>query len=226
VLTDVKFCGLTRAEDLAMAHELEAAFVGMIFTRGPRRVDVERALEISRDVAVPPRRVGVFGAEPMEWILETARDADLDVIQLHADPSPAQVRKVCARFEGSVWAAVRISGRFVPPNLTDLFDASDAVVLDARPQSHADDAALGGTGMPFDWAAVVRQVESARADTGVSASRLVLAGGLTPENVAEAVRLLAPEVVDVSSGVEREPGIKDHERMRAFTLAVQGASTT
>lgn len=206
-----------------MARMLGAAYVGMIFTRSPRQLQAAEARTLVAGTPIPPLRVGVFGSESVDWIVGVAREAELGVIQLHADPTPDHVRQIRAMFEGEVWAAVRVESGELPGGLESLFEAADAVLLDARPGS-AGNAALGGTGTRFDWAAVAGAVRRARG--AVAGARLVLAGGLHSGNVAEAVRLLSPDVVDVSSGVERAPGIKDHDRMREFTMALQGVSTT
>ncbi|MFL5582140.1 MAG: phosphoribosylanthranilate isomerase [Gemmatimonadaceae bacterium] len=219
-MPDIKFCGLTRPEDARVARELGARFLGVIFAGGPRLVTPERALDVlGRRTGGGPIRVGVFGDQDASRIAEVAQAAELDAVQLHGDPDLAAVGRVRDRFAGRVWAVVRVEGsRLDAGALAALLDATDAVVLDAKVAGR-----LGGTGVALDWAAIRRAVEEARGAARASAL-VVLAGGLTPENVAEAVRQLDPDVVDVSSGVEREPGIKDHDRMRAFARAARAAS--
>jgi len=134
------------------------------------------------------------------------------VIQLHGDPRAADVRAMRKRFGGRVWAVARADGSLLPDWTEELFHEADAVLLDARVKGR-----MGGTGVALEWGALADAVTALRGRTPV-----VLAGGLKPENVAEAVRLLAPDVVDVSSGVESSPGIKDHARMRAFFDAATG----
>jgi phosphoribosylanthranilate isomerase len=114
-------------------------------------------------------------------------------------------------FSGEVWAVIRVSGSELPPDSLALFSVADAVVLDAKVSGR-----LGGTGTTFDWDPVARTLDRQR-----TRSRIVLAGGLNQDNVAHAIRVVAPDVVDVSSGVEAAPGIKDHARMRAFSDAVR-----
>jgi phosphoribosylanthranilate isomerase len=207
-VTAVKFCGLTRRHDADYAARLGADYCGVIFVvGGPRRVTVSHAAEI-----LPPgvTRVGVFGIRPREEIASIAASLALDVVQLHADPTVADVERVRAYFGGAVWAAIRAAGADLPPRAADLFAAADAVLLEAHVRG-----ALGGTGTALPWAAIAPAVERARGATG----RLVLAGGLNPDNVAGAIGILSPDVVDVSSGVERSPGVKDHARMQAFAAA-------
>jgi phosphoribosylanthranilate isomerase len=137
------------------------------------------------------------------------------VVQLHDDPTPGYVERLRGHFKGEIWATVRTATEELPggvEGLTALFAAADAVLLDARVAG-----ALGGTGKTLPWDALAGAVERARGATG----RLVLAGGLTPENVAHAAAVLAPDIVDVSSGVERSPGVKDHARMEAFVAALR-----
>ena len=206
----VKFCGLTRPEDAAMASSLAAAYAGVIFAGGPRLLAPERARAVLASAGAA-RKVGVFGAQSPDEIGTIARDVGLDVVQLHGDPGPADVEAVRACFAGEVWAVLRCEGADVPETTRELFATADAVVLDARVPGQ-----LGGTGVTVAW----HQLGDVLAPWRIAG--LVLAGGLTPANVAEAVRALAPEVVDVSSGVELAPGVKDHERMRAFKRAATG----
>jgi phosphoribosylanthranilate isomerase len=218
----VKFCGLTRPEDAREAARLGAAYVGAIFAGGPRTVTPERAralFEAAEDGASGAARafaiaVGVFGADDASAIAANAIAAGMGVIQLHGDPRAADVRAMRRRFEGPVWAVARAQGSILPEWTEELFHEADAVLLDARVEGR-----LGGAGVSLAWSALADSVVALRGRTPV-----VLAGGLTPENVAEAVRALAPDIVDVSSGVESSPGIKDHAKMRAFFDAAQGST--
>jgi phosphoribosylanthranilate isomerase len=121
------------------------------------------------------------------------------------------VRAMRSRFGGRIWTVARVDGSLLPDWTEELFHEADAVLLDARVKGR-----LGGTGVALEWGALADSVQALRGRTPV-----VLAGGLTPANVAEAVRVLAPDIVDVSSGVESAPGIKDHAKMRAFIEAAQ-----
>ena len=209
-MASVKFCGLTRLEDAREAARIGAGYLGVIFAGGPRSQSAERAREILGDRGGNARRVGVFGAATPAEINRVAEVADLDIIQLHADPNPetvAAVRRGTARI---VWAALRIRGTVIPDGAAELFDTADGIVLDARAEH-----ALGGTGLTLPWDDLGACIAPLRRET------LVLAGGLTPANVARAVRALSPDVVDVSSGVESSPGIKDHTLMRAFVEAIR-----
>lgn len=213
MLAKVKFCGMTRPQDAAFAAEIGATYVGVVFADGPRRVNPSQAGEILDAAGSTVKRVGVFGTNAPGEIARICRAASLDVVQLHADPTVADVRAVRKEFKGEVWAAIRIAGSHIPPEAELLFDAADAIVLDARSEKH-----LGGTGEALPWDDIA--VDLAR-DRGSSA--VVLAGGLKPDNVASAIRTLAPDVVDVSSGVESAPGVKDPRLMREFYAAASAS---
>lgn len=210
---EIKFCGLTRREDAAEAARLGASYAGVIFAGGPRLIGVERAREVLADVSGTMRRVGVFGEQPVEEIRAVATELALDVVQLHRLGGEATIEEVRrGGFSGEIWAVVRIANGVLPDSLEPLLAESDAVLLDPLVEGR-----LGGTGVPLPWEALARPLADIRRRT---AGRVVLAGGLRPGNVAEAIAMLAPDVVDVSSGVESAPGVKDHARMRAFRDAV------
>ena len=181
----VKFCGLTSPGDARAAVECGASYVGAVFAGGPRVVTPQRAREVFGGSGTRAARVGVFGADPPDRIGEAARQSGLDVIQLHGDPRAADVHAVRSRFGGRVWAAARGSGAQLPEWAAELFREADAVLLDARVPG-----ALGGTGVALDWGAIARALDAVRGSTPV-----VLAGGLTPSNVAEAIRTDRKSVV-------------------------------
>jgi len=219
MLAKVKFCGMTRPQDAALAGEIGASYIGVVFADGPRRVTPIQGRAILDAVGSMAKRVGVFGTNSPEEIEKASHEARLDVVQLHADPTTADVRAVRMKFSGEVWAAIRIAGSHIPPESESLFTTADAIVLDSRSERHVrSERRLGGTGEPLPWNELA--VDLAR-DRGSAA--VVLAGGLKPGNVASAVRTLAPDVVDVSSGVESSPGVKDPWLMREFYAAASGS---
>ena len=203
---------MTRTIDAREAQRLGARYVGGIFAGGPRLLDVASARAMF-DPLDGVRKVGVFGAQTDEEILDMAARLSLDVVQLHGNASAARVSALRARFTGEIWPVMRLAGAALPEDATATFESADAVLLDA----HVD-GKLGGTGIALPWRELAATLEALRARTR---ARLVLAGGLKPENVATAIQLLAPDVVDVSSGVEMSAGVKDHARMRAFSDAVR-----
>jgi len=213
VLAKVKFCGMTRAQDAAIGAEIGASYIGVVFADGPRRVNAAQARNIFEAAGKRVKHVGVFGTNDPDEIARTAVETNLDIVQLHNDPRLSDLKAIRAKFRGEIWAAIRIAGAHIPRESEALFDSADAIVLDAR-----SDKQLGGTGQALPWTDLA--VDLAR-DRGSSA--VVLAGGLKPGNVGSAVRTLGPDVVDVSSGIESAPGIKDPWLMREFFAAVSGA---
>jgi phosphoribosylanthranilate isomerase len=213
VLAKVKFCGMTRPQDAAIGAEIGASYIGVVFADGPRRVTPAQAKRIFEAAGKRVKHVGVFGTNDPDEIARTFEETHLDIVQLHNDPTTSDLKAIRGRFRGEIWAAIRIAGSHIRRESEVLFDTADAVVLDARSEKQ-----LGGTGQALPWNELA--VDLAR-DRGSSA--VVLAGGLKPGNVGSAIRTLAPDVVDVSSGVESAPGIKDPWLMREFYAAVSGA---
>jgi phosphoribosylanthranilate isomerase len=211
-VVEIKFCGMTRPHDAREAAAAGARYVGVVFAGGPRRQDDASASAIF--AAVPPEvgRAGVFGVGDARVLASRAAALGLSVIQLHGDPTAADVRALRECWTGEIWAVLRVTGTELPSRGGELFAAADAVLLDAKA-----DGALGGTGVPLAWDALAGPVTAARS---AGRARLVLAGGLRAENVARAVTAIRPDVVDVSSGIESQVGIKNAGRMRAFREAV------
>jgi phosphoribosylanthranilate isomerase len=205
---------MTRPEDAALAAEIGAGYIGVVFADGPRRVSPAQGRKIldAAGTGGGVKRVGVFGTNEPEEIERASEEAHLDVVQLHADPTSADVAAVRGKFRGEVWAAIRIAGAHIPSYAELLFDKADAIVLDARSGPR-----LGGTGHALPWNELAVDLALDRGGCAV-----VLAGGLTPYNVVSAIKTLAPDVVDVSSGVESAPGIKDPWLMREFYAAATG----
>lgn len=206
----VKVCGLTRPEDVEVAVEVGVDYLGFVFAESPRRVDVDRASELaleSRVLGFTGGLVGVFVDASLEVLRDAADRCDLDVLQLHGAESPDAV--VAAARLRPVWKAIGIEADTTSVALMGeaaRFKDVDAILLDT-----ANGGQGGGTGLTFDHS-VAAPLAAER--------HVVLAGGLTPENVAEAVRVARPFAVDVSTGVEFAPGIKDPDRVRAFMAAV------
>ncbi|REF71925.1 MULTISPECIES: phosphoribosylanthranilate isomerase [Paracoccus] len=202
----VKICGLTEAAGLAAAVEAGARYVGFVFfPKSPRHVTPETAAELAAQVPLGVAKVGLF-VDPDDAALEAVlARVPLDLIQLHGAETPARVAEVKARSGLPVMKAVGIAD---PQDLDQLWDyglVADMLLIDAKPPK---DAPLpGGNGLAFDWRLLAgRQI----------LKPWLLAGGLTPENVAEAIRLTRAPGIDVSSGVESAPGIKDPQRIRSF----------
>jgi phosphoribosylanthranilate isomerase len=209
-MTKIKICGVTRPEDAARVITAGVDFIGLNFwPRSKRYIAPDRALAIATAAraAGAAQLVGVFVNTPPAEIAQVTRELSLDVIQLHGDETPEDVVIVAHATHCPVWKAIAV-GR---PSDLDRLDAwpVDAILVDAPT------AARGGAGKVFDWslAREARRVYPAR--------RFVLAGGLGPKNVGAALVELAPWAVDVASGVESAPGVKDPAKVAAFVAIVR-----
>lgn len=207
----VKFCGITRPEDAEHAVALGAWALGLNFWDGsPRRCEPATASAIGSTYRRRIEIVGVFVNATLPEIARAAEDNFLSIIQLHGDEGPAFAREVARKTGCRVIKAMRVrSGAEIAAAETFRVDYH---LLDAH-----SPAAPGGTGERFDW----ELLRGRRSHVP-----LILAGGLRPENVAEAIELARPFAVDVASGVEASPGIKDHDLMAAFAERAQEAEAT
>lgn len=200
----IKICGITNSRDARRAIECGADFLGFNFYPGsPRYVTPAKARLMVRRLPKSVAAVGVFVNEPEDQVLAIARRVGLKYLQLHGDESPAEVARLAR--EVPVIKALRMKKPFRTAQVARYVRAS-ALLLDGY-----DRRRRGGTGKTFDWK-IARRLSSR--------SRIFIAGGLAPENVAEAVRIARPYAVDVSSGVETRPGKKDPARLKAFARAV------
>ncbi len=201
----VKICGLTSLIDALAAADAGADALGFVlWPESPRAVSVDRAAAIARDLPPWVTPVGVFVNAPVDAILRAIDAIGLGAVQLHGD----ERLEVWERIPRPVLKAVGVDARFDPLRLGD-WPRQVTPLLDAH-----DPARRGGTGRPVDWAV---------AAAAARVRPVVLSGGLGPDNVREAIDRVAPWGVDVSSGVERRPGVKDHGAMRAFVAAVRAA---
>lgn len=209
--TDIKICGLTRSVDAEYADAAGVEYLGVIFAGGPR----ERTPAHARDTLAGrrARKVGVIADQEDEAIGELVETVGLQVIQLHGGADAERVERVRAATGTEVWAVVRTADGTLPDDVDELCETADALLIDAHVPGR-----LGGSGVQVPWDRLGESLDALDYHP-----RIILAGGLTPENVAEAIDLVAPNVVDVSSGVESSPGIKDHARIRAFVAAVRSA---
>ena len=206
-MAQVKICGITTPEGMAAAES--ADWVGFVFVpASPRVVSPGIAAALSRDGPPGPGRVGLF-VDPSEADVAAVLDVlPLSALQLYA--APGRVRALRRRFGLAVWRAVGVNNVSELPGRDD--ERSDRLVLDAPPPSNA--AVPGGNARPFDWTLL---------QGWTAPGPWLLAGGLTPDNVHEAVRQSGAAAVDVSSGVEHRRGVKDPARVRAFIQAARAA---
>ncbi len=200
----VKICGITRVEDALLAADLGATAVGFVLWPGsPRAIDPFRARTIARHLPPLVSAVGVFVDQPVEYVRRVARLVPLDAVQLHGGESVEYCRAAGTRVIKAIGAtpgAADVAGHW-PREIVLLLDAADPV-------------RRGGTGQGIDWA-LVAAIARERAT--------MLAGGLRAENVAAAVEAVRPYGIDVSSGVEARPGIKDPGKLRDFFAALGDA---
>jgi len=199
----VKICGITRLDDARHAVDHGADALGFVFwPKSPRYIVPERAAEIIATLPAHVTAVGVFVNESVEGIRDVAARAGIGAVQLHGDETP----DYAAALTWPVWRAVTWEG---VDEISAVWPADTMWLLDA-----ADPVRRGGTGITVNWP---------RAAAVARTHRVVLAGGLTPENVAEAIAVVRPYGVDVSSGVEDSPGVKNLDKVERFLAGARSA---
>jgi phosphoribosylanthranilate isomerase len=198
----VKICGITNEDDALLAVAMGADAVGFVFAPSPRQIAVQQAYDITRRLPPEILTVGVFRDELPERVIDMTNRAGLKAAQLHGHESPAQVAEVAAQIRWVIKAVVAGSAdaRRADEYATDLIHV---------------ETATPGSGKVFDWSLLGEVPEG---------PRVILAGGLDPDNVGEAVRIAKPWGVDVSSGVEKSPGRKDALKVKAFIERARAAA--
>ena len=208
---EIKICGITRVEDALAAIELGVETLGVNFYHAsPRCVSLQHAQRIARETSGKVELVGVFVNMNVLEVLRIARAVPLDAVQLHGNESSAECEALTA--ELPVIRALKVDAEFSAARAAEFADCH-ALLLDAPSPVH------GGSGDCFRWENVAW--ESLRC--ALPAAKLILAGGLHPDNVAQAIAIAHPDAVDVCSGVESEKGIKSVEKIRNFVAAVRAA---
>jgi phosphoribosylanthranilate isomerase len=194
----VKICGITDAEQAKMVEEAGADAIGVVlYENSPRYVDLEGAIEIKHAISGNMLCIALVVNATAEFIHQIIERLAPDLIQFHGDESP----EFCDQFDYPYIRAIRMHGNLTVSSEVERYQPSGGFLFDAW---HADQ--YGGTGEKFDW----HRLPKARD------FRLILAGGLSPDNVAVAIRTVAPDMVDVSGGVESAAGIKDQHKVVAF----------
>jgi phosphoribosylanthranilate isomerase len=212
----VKICGLRSRAEVAMAADLGAAYVGLVFfPRSPRHVTPADARWILREPFAQVTRVALTVDADDALLGEIVAAGPIDMLQLHGHEPPERVAQVRERFGLPVMKAVGVEDETDLPLLDEHARAADQILVDARPPRGAP--VPGGRGIAFDW----RLIRARRWTVP-----WMLAGGLNPQNVAEAIRLTGAEQVDVSSGVESAPGRKDRKLVAAFIDAAATAAAS
>jgi phosphoribosylanthranilate isomerase len=207
----VKICGITNLADAELAVELGAWALGMVFYEdSPRRCSLQEAQRIAAALHRKVELCGVFVNDPLERVVQMSEDLGLTMVQLHGDEGPVFCGEVPRRTGARVVKAAQVAG---PGDVRDLERYHvDFHLLDARAQAPEKRALRGGTGETFDWT-LLRARESK--------VPLILSGGLSADNVAEAITLTQPFAVDSASGTEKAPGQKDPEKLKGFFAAAQ-----
>ncbi|GGE32616.1 N-(5'-phosphoribosyl)anthranilate isomerase [Agaricicola taiwanensis] len=211
---EIKICGLSTRDTLEAALEAGADQVGFVlFPKSPRNVDLTAASELAEQ-ARGRASVVVLTVDPDDALLdEVMTKIRPDVLQLHGSESPERVSEIAARYDVRIWKAVALDRAEDLKRAGAYAAVADRVLFDAKPPKGADRP--GGNAVSFDWN-LLAELDLAKP--------FVLSGGLDPENVGEALRVTRAPAVDVSSGVESAPGIKDAEKIRAFVRAARDAS--
>ncbi len=207
--TRVKICGLRTAADVDSCVTAGAAYVGFVFfPKSPRHLATSDAADLARDVPAGLAKVGLVVDADDAALDALLSDVPLDMLQLHGNETPKRVAEVRSRFGLPVMKAVGVAGEEDLPAIDDYAHVCDQLLIDAKPPKAAK--LPGGNGLSFDWRLIAGRKWSVP---------WMLAGGLTPDNVAEAIRLTGAAQLDVSSGVESSPGVKDPALISAFVKA-------
>ena len=200
--TRIKICGITRTEDALAAASAGADAIGLVFySRSPRAVSIAQAKAICTELPPFITVVGLFVDAEQGEVDEILRSVPLDVLQFHGNEAPKQ----CEMFDRPYIKAIRMTHEVDVPDAVRRYSSAQGLLVDTF---HPNEA--GGTGETFDWARVPAGLEMP----------IILAGGLAPTNVAEAIKQLHPYAVDVSSGVEQRKGVKDAKKIHDFVIAV------
>jgi phosphoribosylanthranilate isomerase len=196
-MTKIKICGIRRHQDIECLNELQVEYAGFVFAKSKRRVNMEEAFSLIQKLSVDIKKVGVFADEDPLKVIEIAEKLKLQVLQFHGHETQAYINM----FRGfEIWKAIKI-----------ISSKSIYEFRDYKCEKFLLDNTISGSGEIFNWELVQQKVKGAQ---------VILAGGLTSENVAQGIKQLTPYGVDVSSGVETQ-GFKDYEKMKKFVGKVR-----
>ena len=194
---EIKICGLKRVEDALMVNEFEnIRYVGFVFANTPRKITIEKALEIKKNLRPDIKTVGVFAGQPMEEIIEIMEKADLDVCQLHS----GETNEDCGFINKTVWKSISVKDK-ESAEIAESYTNADGFVLDTFKKNQ-----WGGTGETFDWSAVEDFSKN---------HFTILAGGTNSANVNDAIEKVSPNIIDLSSSVEVD-GFKNYDKIKEF----------
>ncbi len=193
----IKICGLKRVEDALMVNEFEKIkYVGFVFANTSRKITIEKALEIKKNLRPDIKTVGVFAGQPMEEIIEIMEKADLDVCQLHS----GETNEDCGFINKTVWKSISVKDK-ESAEIAESYTNADGFVLDTFKKNQ-----WGGTGETFDWSAVEDFSKN---------HFTILAGGINSANVNDAIEKVSPNIIDLSSSVEVD-GFKNYDKIKEF----------
>ena len=201
--TRIKFCGLTRQQDVLEAAQMGVHAIGLVFhPDSPRAVDVQQAQGLSR--VCPPfiTRVGLFMNQDASTIIEVLKHVELDILQFHGE----EPEDYCVSFNKPYLKSIAMGGK--TPDEIPEYSSAQAYLLDSNELGQP-----GGSGKAFDWGNIPKNINKP----------VIVAGGLSPDNVTQAIQCIQPYAVDVSSGIESAKGIKDSEKMKTFINSVRVA---
>ena len=194
---EIKICGLKRVEDALMVNEFEnIKYEGFVFANTPRKITIEKALEIKKNLRPDIKTVGVFAGQPMEEIIEIMEKADLDVCQLHS----GETNEDCGFINKTVWKSISVKDK-ESAEIAESYTNADGFVLDTFKKNQ-----WGGTGETFDWSAVEDFSKN---------HFTILAGGINSTNVNDAIEKVSPNIIDLSSSVEVD-GFKNYDKIKEF----------
>lgn len=207
----IKICGIKTPDAIAIAAQSGARMVGFVFVdASPRFIHPEQARILARQIPTGIRSVGLFADADDETLARVLASVPLDMIQLHGAETPARVQAIKSRFALPVIKAFPVASAEDVAAVAPYLDCVDWILFDAKPPTGAK--ITGGHGVAFDWT-ILRDKKFAKP--------WMLSGGLTAENVGDALSILSPDAVDVSSGVESARGVKDMDKIRAFCAAIR-----
>ena len=200
----IKVCGLRRNQDIEYANILKPDYIGFIFAKSKRQITTNEAIDLKKLLDKNIKTVGIFVNEDLENILDIAESVGLDVVQLHGDEENMYIDELrkgmgLRKINPEIWKAIRVKNKDSLELLEQI--KVDGILLDTYSKE-----AYGGLGETFDWSIV----------SGLKLDKkIILAGGLDKENVESAKKIVKPDIIDVSSGIETD-GFKDYEKMKSF----------
>jgi len=196
-MINIKICGIKREDEVAIINQFPVSYAGFIFAQSRRQVDANRCIELAKDLRKDIKKVGVFVNEPIDHLLEIITTCQLDIVQLHGDETVEYIRKI----DIPVWKTIPVKDEESLQLATVYKDAVAGILFETYHEK-----LRGGTGTTFDWN-ILKQIEEQQEYA------MILAGGINPENIGQAIRHVTPDILDVNSGIEEE-GFKTYNRIK------------